>query len=480
MVILEEPEHLNWYHHGKRWSEQFTHVVGIAHTNYLQYAKLNTEGVVKSGELKAGFLKVMNNVVCAAHTDLVVKLSPTLPDLPGQNLVCNVHGVRSEFLAIGAAAAERQRKSGGETAWPGGGARGVGAYFLCAARARACPIFYVLPRVLPAACCPLPASCLCPDMPGGVCARLVPVPRHARRRLCQPPACAAVPWHGMHAPPRRAGGHAPRRARRLAHLAAAPRRRGKAMFTKGYLELIEAMRAYEAGGHDAPGGELPQVDTYGSGQDYEQIVARVDAEGLPINVNPGIDHAHPTLHGYRVFVNPSTSDVLCTATAEALAMGKKVIIPDHPSNVFFKQFTNTIMYDDPSELVPLLREALASEPTPMSRMEAYMLSWDAASERLLDAAALPQGTERGSSRVTSKLAYGVHYLMGVQPIFDGFRIVTGAPPVRTPRERVDRAVRALRVTGRRTRRGDRGAAGTALATDDDARRGDGDGGSAAA
>ena len=65
--------------------------------------------------------------------------------------------------------------------------------------------------------------------------------------------------------------------------------------------------------------------------------------------------AHPTLHGYRVFVNPSTSDVLCTATAEALAMGKKVIIPSHPSNVFFAQFSNTIMYDlhDPHDLAAL-------------------------------------------------------------------------------------------------------------------------------
>ena len=60
---------------------------------------------------------------------------------------------------------------------------------------------------------------------------------------------------------------------------------------------------------------LPELHTYGSGPEGEEIGAA--AHALPtVQVNGGIDHAHPSLHGYRVFVNPSTSDVLCTATAE--------------------------------------------------------------------------------------------------------------------------------------------------------------------
>ena len=55
------------------------------------------------GELKGKFTEIMNNLVIAAHTDVVVRLSATLPAVPGYDLVCNVHGVRAEFLAVGAA-----------------------------------------------------------------------------------------------------------------------------------------------------------------------------------------------------------------------------------------------------------------------------------------------------------------------------------------------------------------------------------------
>lgn len=62
IAILEEPEHLNWYHHGKCWTKKFNHVVGIVHTNYLEYIKRE-----KNGALQAFFVKHINNWVTRAY-----------------------------------------------------------------------------------------------------------------------------------------------------------------------------------------------------------------------------------------------------------------------------------------------------------------------------------------------------------------------------------------------------------------------------
>lgn len=78
-----------------------------------------------------------------------------------------------------------------------------------------------------------------------------------------------------------------------------------------------------------------------SGPDYEGILKEIEAlskDGPQLRVQPGIDHADAPIHGYGVLINPSTSDVLCTVTVEALAMGKHIVLARHVSNNFFERF----------------------------------------------------------------------------------------------------------------------------------------------
>jgi len=75
-----------------------------------------------------------------------------------------------------------------------------------------------------------------------------------------------------------------------------------------------------------------------------------------------------------VFINPSTTDVVCTTTAEALAMGKIVICANHPSSEFFKQFPNCRIYDNEDEFVQLTLNALSEQPAPLTDAQRYELS----------------------------------------------------------------------------------------------------------
>lgn len=103
-----------------------------------------------------------------------------------------------------------------------------------------------------------------------------------------------------------------------------------------------------------------------------------------------------------MFLNPSTTDVVCTTTAEALAMGKIVVCANHPSNDFFMQFPNCRIYDDSEGFVEETCKALQDQPAPLTDAQRHELSWEAATERFLKSAQL-DNTVKKLIKTPSKL-----------------------------------------------------------------------------
>ncbi len=99
VCVLEEPEHLTWYHDGSYWRHRFQLVVGVVHTNYIYYAQTHLANE-HGGRIVANALGAVNHFMCQAYCDKVIKLSDTLQPLP-RAVTCNVHGVRADFLEIG-------------------------------------------------------------------------------------------------------------------------------------------------------------------------------------------------------------------------------------------------------------------------------------------------------------------------------------------------------------------------------------------
>ena len=240
-----------------------------------------------------GIVRFINSVVCRAYCDRIVKLSDCLQALP-RSSVCNVHGVRAEFIGEGTRRAAKRGKAPFEH----------GAYFI-----------------------------------------------------------------------------------------------GKLLWAKGHRLLIDYLSGEEPG----KGKRRTAIDIFGDGEDRSEIVEAASQARLEMNFCGGRDHADPAIRGYKVFVNPSQTEVLSTTTAEALAMGKFVVIEVHPSNEFFYRFPNALTYSTPAEFRHALTTALASTPAPLTPEESRALSWAGGTERFLsqvESAAAASGAPSLTDEIT--------------------------------------------------------------------------------
>lgn len=203
---------------------------------------------------------------------------------------------------------------------------------------------------------------------------------------------------------------------------------GKALWAKGFAELLDRMEEHRKR-HERLGEEKPEhsgrgVDVYGSGPQLKAIKKeshRRKLDGWLRFLGP-MDHLADDIKGYRAFINPSTSDVVATTSAEALAMGKWLIVPRHPCNDFFSSFTNCLVYSSSEEFSVALDTALTSDPAPLSDEELQKLSWEAATDRFLHCCASVD-VSRGAAleRVAAKTGW-LGYNVGYQV----YSVVTGA------------------------------------------------------
>eukprot|EP00978_Attheya_sp_CCMP212_P028935 scaffold101133_cov51-Attheya_sp.AAC.5 len=123
------------------------------------------------------------------------------------------------------------------------------------------------------------------------------------------------------------------------------------------------------------------------------------------------DHAFlKGIKQHKIFLNVSVTEVLCTTTAEALAMNKFAIIPKHASNTFFLQFPNCLAYETYEECVEKIQWAIEHEPEPLSPELAHIFTWEAATERLIESSIVTKKEARqrkldGMDRNDARIAW---------------------------------------------------------------------------
>lgn len=213
------------------------------------------------------------------------------------------------------------------------------------------------------------------------------------------------------------------------------------LWSKGIGSLMDLVQYAE----DSAGLRV-KVDMYGGGPNKEEASARAARMGLDMPFHGPIDHA-ALGKTHKVFINPSTSEVLCTTVAEALAMGKFVVLPSHPSNDFFAMFPNCLPYTNKEEFVgefrgdEWMRErrkqsetifislrgsvlifstffvllfetgnlyyALTHEPEPLTEEYSHALSWEAATDRFAAAGSVSVAEAEAMEEALSSTEAGI-------------------------------------------------------------------------
>jgi len=144
--------------------------------------------------------------------------------------------------------------------------------------------------------------------------------------------------------------------------------------------------------------------------DPPQTLFELRRNPIPARFQGVKDHALLRDTQHKIFLNPSVTEVLCTTTAEALAMGKFVIIPNHPSNEFFLQFPNCLAYNNLQECVEKIKWALDHDPVPLTQELRYIFTWEAATDRLVASSIITkrEAKERSSAgydKIDSRMAW---------------------------------------------------------------------------
>lgn len=416
VCILEEPEHLNWFAmpsyskdlHKKDdflpsndigWMGKFKHVIGIIHTNYQAYAR--SYGVRGSRTLASKTIHALSTLVCRSYCHKVVKLSATLPVFARyKECVCNTHGVRSDFL----------RKQGSEPDTVEDGARvyfigkclwakGFNFMLQCEEKFKAeTGDFFPI------------------DIYGGgpdqeaIKRSFFGVRGSRKDSLDEKDDTVMVEKEdadecnvednntsqNTSADDKNSDDESDHHSEKMS---------AYAHLSKIMLASMPFLSEEIENEDETDGKDEGKSSTFQSFKDGIQLMKRFPKESfhfdleliprtryewrktpIPARFLGPVDHAALKFTPHKIFLNPSITEVLCTTTAEALAMNKFAIIPVHPSNEFFYQFPNCLAYKDMDEFVAHMKYALNHEPTPMTEELLYCFTWDAAMERLVEAA----------------------------------------------------------------------------------------------